>query len=117
MSTHPAAGPALGGISLDIDGMTCASCATRVEKSLNTLTGVRAAVNYATERATIWGDGATIDELIAQVEKSGYRASAHDSGVARVDPIHALIRRTVWALALSAPIVALSMVPPIQFPY
>lgn len=117
MSPNPASGPALGGISLDIEGMTCASCATRVEKSLNTLPGVRAAVNYATERATIWGDSADIDQLIAQVEKSGYRAAPHDSGVERVDPIHALIRRTVWALALSAPIVALSMIPPIQFPY
>jgi Cu+-exporting ATPase len=117
LSPHPASGPALGGISLDIEGMTCASCATRVEKSLNTLPGVRAAVNYATERATIWGDGADIDQLIAQVEKSGYKATPHDSAVKRVDPIHALIRRTIWSLALSAPIVALSMVPPIQFPY
>jgi Cu+-exporting ATPase len=117
MSTHPASGPALGGISLTIEGMTCASCATRVEKSLNTLPGVRAAVNYATERATIWGDGADIDQLIAQVEKSGYKAAPHDGAVVRVDPIHALIRRTVWSLALSVPIVALSMIPPIQFPY
>ena len=117
MTAHPASGPALGGISLDIEGMTCASCANRVEKSLNTLPGIRAAVNYATERATIWGDGADLDQLIAQVEKSGYRAAAHDSAVEKVDPIHALIRRTVWSLALSAPIVALSMIPPIQFPY
>ena len=117
MSTNPASGPVLGGISLDIEGMTCASCANRVEKSLNTLPGVRAAVNYATERATIWGDAADIDQLIAQVEKSGYKASPHDSAVQKVDPIHALIRRTVWSLALSAPIVALSMIPPIQFPY
>ena len=117
MSQHPASGPALGGISLDIEGMTCASCANRVEKSLNTLPGVRAAVNYATERATIWGDAADIEKLIAQVEKSGYKASPHNSAVTKVDPIHALIRRTVWSLALSAPIVALSMIPPIQFPY
>jgi P-type Cu+ transporter len=117
VSTNPASGPVLGGISLDIEGMTCASCATRVEKSLNTLPGVRAAVNYATERATIWGDAADIDQLIAQVEKSGYKAFPHDSAVEKIDPIHALIRRTVWSLALSAPIVALSMVPPIQFPY
>jgi Cu+-exporting ATPase len=117
VSTHPVSGPALGGISLDIEGMTCASCAMRVEKSLNALPGVRAAVNYATERATIWGDAADVDQLIAQVKKSGYQASPHNSGVEKVDPIHALIRRTVWSLALSAPIVALSMVPPIQFPY
>lgn len=117
MSSNPASGPVLGGISLDIEGMTCASCANRVEKSLNTLPGVRAAVNYATERATIWGDSADIDQLIAQVEKSGYKAFPHDSAVQKVDPIHALIRRTVWSLALSAPIVALSMIPPIQFPY
>lgn len=117
MSDHPASGPVLGGISLDIEGMTCASCATRVEKSLNTLPGVRAAVNYATERATIWGDAADMEQLIAQVEKSGYKARLHDSDVQRVDPIHALIRRTVWSLGLSAPIVALSMIPLLQFPY
>jgi len=117
VSGNPASGPTLGGISLDIEGMTCASCATRVEKSLNSLPGVRAAVNYATERATVWGDAADIDELIAQVEESGYKAFPHDSAVEKVDPIHALIRKTVWSLILSVPIVALSMVPPIQFPY
>lgn len=117
MATEPDRGPALGGVSLDIEGMTCASCATRVEKSLNTLPGVRAAVNYATERATIWGDGVEVADLIAQVEKSGYRAAPHDSTVAKKDPLVALVRRTVVSLVVSVPIVALSMIPPLQFPY
>ncbi len=117
MSTSPAPSPAVGGITLDIEGMTCASCAMRVEKSLNTLPGVRAAVNYATERATVWADGVDIPDLVAQVEKSGYRAAPHDSTVVKKDPLKALVRRTVLSLALSAPIVALSMIPPIQFPY
>lgn len=117
MVSHPAAGPALGGISLDIEGMTCASCAMRVEKSLNKLPGVRSAVNYATERATIWSDGVDVVDLIAQVEKSGYRAAPHDAAVVKKDPIRALIRRMAWSLGLSVPIVALSMIPPIQFPY
>jgi len=114
---EPDLGPALGGVSLDIEGMTCASCATRVEKSLNTLPGVRAAVNYATERATIWGDGVDVADLITQVEKSGYRAAPHDSTVIKKDPVRALVRRTVITLVVSVPVVALSMVPPLQFAY
>lgn len=117
MTASPASQPAAGGILLDIEGMTCASCANRVEKSLNTLPGVRAAVNYATERATVWTDGTDVVDLIAQVEKSGYRASPHDSNVVKKDPLVALVRRTVTSLVLSAPIVALSMVPLFQFPY
>jgi len=117
VSQTQAPGPALGGVSLDIDGMTCASCATRVEKSLNQLPGVRATVNYATERATIWGDGVDVSALIAQVEKSGYKASPHDQAAPKKDPMVALVRRTRWSLILSVPIVALSMVPPLQFPY
>lgn len=117
MSAQESSGPALGGVSLDIEGMTCASCATRVEKSLNSLPGVRAAVNYATERATVWADGVDISALVAQVEKSGYRAAPHDSSVPKKDPMVALARRTKWSLIASVPVVALSMIPPIQFPY
>ena len=59
-------------IQLDIEGMTCASCAGRVEKSLNQLPGVTATVNYATEQATVWAETPDLGSLVAQVEKSGY---------------------------------------------
>ena len=114
--SETASTPALGGITLDIEGMTCASCATRVERGLNQLPGVRAAVNYATERATVWGSGANIDDLIAQVEKTGYRARVHDGTAPGRDPLRALTRRTVLSVILSVPVVALSMVTPLQFP-
>lgn len=116
MSETPST-PALGGIILDIEGMTCASCATRVEKGLNQLPGVQAVVNYATERATVWGSAADIDDLITQVEKTGYRARVHDGTAPGRDPLRALTRRTVWSLVMSVPVVALSMVTPLQFPY
>ncbi len=118
MSSSPSSDASpLAGITLDIEGMTCASCAMRVEKSLNSLPGVSAAVNYATERATVWGSTKSVDALIEQVEKSGYRAVAHDASRVKKDPLAALVRRTVWSLSLSVPIVLLSMVPVLQFPY
>src|SRR5918997_4799228 len=62
-------------VTLDIEGMTCASCAMRIEKRLNRLDGVTATVNYATEKATVEApDGVTIDDLVAQVEAAGYTA-------------------------------------------
>ena len=64
-------------LDLPIEGMTCAACATRVEKKLNKLDGVSAAVNYATERASVAFDDATVSpaELVAAVESAGYGAS------------------------------------------
>ena len=62
-------------LELEISGMTCASCANRVERKLNKLDGVSATVNYATEKAKVsYGDGVTPDDLIATVEKTGYTA-------------------------------------------
>ncbi|HTN29221.1 MAG TPA: heavy metal translocating P-type ATPase [Pseudomonas sp.] len=64
-------------LDFPISGMTCASCAGRVERALNKLTGVRhAEVNLASERARVESDGATLDELIAAVEKAGYQVPA-----------------------------------------
>ena len=64
-------------VDLDIGGMTCASCAVRVEKKLNRLDGVEASVNYATETASIRFDPArvTLDELVGAVGSAGYEAS------------------------------------------
>ena len=65
-----------GEVRLDIEGMTCASCAVRIEKRLNKLDGVTASVNYATEQADVtFADGISTDVLIAQVEAAGYHAS------------------------------------------
>src|SRR5690606_28391212 len=64
-------------LDFPISGMTCASCAGRVERALNKLTGVRhAEVNLASERARVETDGATLDELIAAVERAGYQVPA-----------------------------------------
>ena len=62
-------------VDLRIAGMTCASCAARVEKRLNELDGVTATVNFATEQARVQApSGVTVDELVAQVETTGYTA-------------------------------------------
>ena len=67
--------PAATTVSLDIGGMTCASCAARITKRLNKLDGVDASVNYATEQATVTlPDGVTVDDVVAQVEAIGYTA-------------------------------------------
>src|ERR1700742_2533060 len=63
-------------VELIIGGMTCASCAARVEKKLNRMDGVTATVNYATEKAKVtYADGVTTDDLVTTVEKTGYRAT------------------------------------------
>ena len=67
--------PAQADVELLIGGMTCASCAARIEKKLNRLDGVTATVNYATEKAKVsYGPGVTPDDLVATVEKTGYSA-------------------------------------------
>src|SRR5690625_4697048 len=117
-----------GRIELAIGGMTCASCANRVEKRLNKLDGVIAEVNYATEKASVtYADGVTADDLVAQVEKAGYTAALPEpadpgsggSGGAEAgaDPLSALRLRTIVSLVLSVPVIALAMVPFLQFTY
>ncbi len=64
-----------GHVELAIGGMTCASCAARIEKKLNRLDGVEASVNYATERAHVSAAEVSTDELVATVEKLGYTAT------------------------------------------
>ena len=67
---------ALQTIELEVQGMTCASCATRIEKKPNRLEGVNATVNYATEKATVHaGKGTTAQTLIETIERTGYHAT------------------------------------------
>ncbi|MDP9427930.1 MAG: heavy metal translocating P-type ATPase [Actinomycetota bacterium] len=124
MSTLPAA-PATTDVELLIGGMTCASCANRVEKKLNKLDGVTATVNYATEKARVsFGPGTTPEDLIATVEKTGYTArlpeppapEAVDETEPADDPVRALRTRLLICTVLTVPVVAMAMVPALQFP-
>jgi len=81
-------------VELDIGGMTCASCAARIEKRLNKLDGVEAKVNYATETATITAEGVPTDEMIAAVEGIGYTASPTTTSSESGDA--AATRRSRW---------------------
>jgi len=116
MSTTPT-------IELEIGGMTCASCAMRIEKKLNKLEGVTATVNYATEKARVHADGVDTETLIAEVAKAGYTASlpsapADDSEEERPDAeLVALRQRLIGSVVLAVPIIALAMVPALQFEY
>ena len=109
-------------VELVIGGMTCASCAMRIEKRLNRLDGVHASVNYATERATVEAPaGLSVDELVAAVEAIGYEARAKQDAPAPaatddVDPeLHALRDRVLVSAALTVPVILLAMVPALQF--
>jgi P-type Cu+ transporter len=132
--TAPASpAPAAPGERLDlvIDGMTCASCAARIEKRLNRLDGVEATVNFATERATVrHAPEVTPEQLVAQVEAAGYRARlpqrtrpAADGETAETparrdpadDEAEALRTRLVASALLSLPVILLAMVPALQF--
>ncbi|RBY75177.1 heavy metal translocating P-type ATPase [Blastococcus sp. TF02-09] len=121
MTTAPT-GP-LTDVELLIGGMTCASCAARVEKKLNKLDGVTATVNYATEKAkvSVTGD-VTTDDLIATVEKTGYTATLPAPPEAEeerpeADPVAALRTRLLVSVLLSVPVIAMAMVPALQFEY
>jgi Cu+-exporting ATPase len=109
-------------VELDIGGMTCASCAARIEKKLNKIDGVDATVNFATETAHIQlaDDSVLTDELVDAVERLGYSAAVPRSDSAEVsatdDPeTLAWRQRLVVSAALAAPVLLLSMVPALQF--
>ncbi|WP_371479225.1 heavy metal translocating P-type ATPase [Kitasatospora sp. NBC_00315] len=121
----PAAPPAGERVELSIGGMTCASCAARIEKKLNRMDGVQAVVNFATERARVdFGPGVSVADLIATVERTGYTAAppappappaARDAGeptTATPDPLR---ERLVISAVLTVPVVLLSMIPALQF--
>ena len=101
-------------LELAVGGMTCASCANRVERKLNKLDGVVASVNYATEKARVTFPGSVSeDELIATVEAAGYSARLPEPDAP--DESRLLRLRLVVAVVLAVPVVALSMVPALQF--
>jgi Cu+-exporting ATPase len=111
-------------VDLPITGMTCASCASRIERRLNKLDGVTASVNYATEKASVEFDGAAVapDQLLEAVEAAGYRAELPSTEPADAAPVAAaerpdesLRRRLVLSGVLSLPVLLISMVPTFQF--
>jgi Cu+-exporting ATPase len=125
----PRQGTGAGEVELVIAGMTCASCATRVEKKLNRLEGVQATVNYAMERAKVrYGPEVTAEDLLETVSRTGYTATVarnpfedpvdadpQDEPAGNAGPDSNLRRRLIVAAALSAPVVLLAMVPALQF--
>ncbi len=126
MSTHtsPHAGSQ---IQLDIGGMTCASCAARIEKKLNRMDGVTATVNYATEKAkVVFADTVTAEQVIAQIEATGYTAhlpratraaTTPDTGASPPvdDPVLLLRQRLIISAVLAVPVIAMAMIPALQF--
>ena len=132
MSTGFQPPQALGHIELQIGGMTCASCAMRIEKKLNKLDGVSATVNYATEKAQVTAPGdvdvpSLVTTLIGEVEKAGYTAtvptppadqSPDDQDRPPADgELETLRHRLITSVVLTVPVVALAMVPAWQFTY
>ncbi|MEU0178097.1 heavy metal translocating P-type ATPase [Streptomyces massasporeus] len=111
-------------VELAIGGMTCASCAARIEKKLNRMDGVTATVNYATEKARVSYSGdVSVGDLIATVEATGYTAReptppARQTGPSEEpDELRPLRERLITAVVLSVPVVAMAMVPALQFEY
>ncbi|QGV79944.1 heavy metal translocating P-type ATPase [Streptomyces ficellus] len=120
-------------VELAIGGMTCASCAARVEKKLNRMEGVTATVNYATEKAKVtYAEGVEVADLVATVEATGYTAEPPappaPPGPARAtttappeerqpDELAPLRQRLLTAVVLSVPVIAMAMVPALQIAY
>jgi P-type Cu+ transporter len=106
-------------LDLPIEGMTCVSCAGRIERSLNKLDGVEATVNYATERASVRFDAGSVrpGDLIAAVESAGYAARLPSAPAVEDDAAGALLRRLQFAVVASLPVLALAMIPALQFDY
>jgi P-type Cu+ transporter len=102
-------------ITLELEGMTCASCASRIERGLNGLDGVQASVNLATEQAAVHYDESSldVDALLAAVEEAGYRASP--VGERDEEPRETVRVRLAISAALTLPLALVAMVPPLQF--
>ncbi|MEV0491965.1 heavy metal translocating P-type ATPase [Streptomyces atratus] len=132
MSAHTAATDTgtTAEVELAIGGMTCASCAARIEKKLNRMDGVTATVNYATEKAKVSyrGEDISVQDLIATVEKTGYTAQepappvrtgegAPTGAEAEADELRPLRQRLLTAAVLAVPVIAMAMIPALQFDY
>ncbi|MFF2409150.1 heavy metal translocating P-type ATPase [Streptomyces sp. NPDC058092] len=115
-------------VELAIGGMTCASCAARIEKKLNRMDGVEATVNYATEKAKVSyrGEDVSVQDLITTVEKTGYtahepappvRVEGEGPEAAETDELRPLRQRLLTAVVLAVPVIAMSMIPALQFDY
>ena len=126
MSTSEAPRPLDVGIELEIGGMTCASCATRIERKLNKLDGISASVNYATEKARVMApEGYDPQQLVTTVEKAGYtaalpappkeRSEGEDAEESEDPELRSLRQRLIGAALLTIPVIVLSMVPALQF--
>ncbi|WP_101523408.1 heavy metal translocating P-type ATPase [Nocardioides houyundeii] len=125
--TTTGATAATGDVELEISGMTCASCANRIERKLNKLDGVTASVNYATEKARVrFPESLDPEVLLDTVAAAGYSATlpappATTTDTAPADrrdqELEALQQRLVWSAVLSVPVIALAMVPAWQFTY
>ncbi len=109
-------------VELEITGMTCASCATRIERKLNKLPGVEATVNFATEKARVRSLDAPVEELIGAVEAAGYAATVptppnpeKTAPSAKDQELAGLRRRLIVSAVLAAPVAVLSMIPVLQF--
>ncbi|WP_329463826.1 heavy metal translocating P-type ATPase [Streptomyces sp. NBC_01431] len=125
--------PGAADVELAIGGMTCASCAARIEKKLNRMDGVDATVNYATEKAKVtFREDVSVADLIATVEATGYTATPPAPAPALVpaapdgsgqpepeaaDELRTLRQRLTTAVALAVPVIAMSMIPALQFQY
>jgi Cu+-exporting ATPase len=105
-------------VELELDGMTCASCAARIERKLNKLDSVHATVNFATERAAVDFDPtrADLQQLISTVEQTGYRAAVlSESHAPQRDDGRILLRRLLVSIVLTTPVVVLAMASTAQF--
>lgn len=116
----------MSSVELDIGGMTCASCATRIERKLNKLDGIEATVNYATEKAKVAApDGFDASVLITEIEKAGYSAqlpapkrAEADRDAEPDDPeLVSLRQRLIVSIILTVPVILLAMIPALQFTY
>ena len=135
MSTTTRSAVSAQQVELAIGGMTCASCAARIEKKLNRMDGVSASVNYATEKARVsYGEGVRPEDLVATIAETGYTAElpapragepaaggptagAAGDRAGEADETRPLRNRLLVSVALSVPVVAMAMVPPLQFTY
>ena len=105
-------------IDLEIEGMSCASCAVRVEQRLNDLGGVRASVNFGTEKAAVQFDPAVVRlaDLLGAVKETGYRASLPgEAATPERDRLRPALLRLGASVALTVPLAVIAMVPAAQF--